>query len=158
MPNNTFIKKLQNDFPHLKFVIGDEFKWPPKNKTITYSTNDNGWSAHILHEVAHAALNHQECVNDAEVIAYEVDAWQYASEVLAPQYSVVIPDAVREDALDTYRDWLHKRSICPSCHSNGIEQPSGAYICIHCDHSWRTNHRSYTIPRRYVQKFKKSAV
>jgi hypothetical protein len=158
MPSNTFIERLQNDFQHLRFVQGGEFKWSPNNQTVTYTTNDDAWTAHLLHEVAHAALNHQECANDAEVIAYEVNAWQYASEVLAPKYNVDVPDIVREDALDTYRDWLHKRSQCPLCQSNGLEQHNNVYKCIYCHQTWRTNHRSCATTRRYVQKIKKSAV
>jgi hypothetical protein len=40
--------------------------------------------------------------------------------------------------LDTYRDWLYKRSICPTCTAKCLQQGDFVhYRCFNCHTTWR---------------------
>ena len=152
MPNKSLIEKFKSDFPKIHFIASDDFKWSAKSQTITYDVSDPNWKEHLLHEIAHAKLHHSECESDAELIDYEVSAWQFAKIVLAPKYSLKISDHVSEEALETYREWLHKRSLCPNCDTNGLEQSDHTYYCVSCDKKWKVTDRRHSTPRRYLTK------
>jgi hypothetical protein len=152
MPSNSLIKQIKTDFPKINFILGDEFKWSARSKAVTYDTSDPNWKEHLLHEIAHASLNHHDCQSDAELIDYEVSAWQFAKNTLASKYNLEISDETCEEALETYREWLHKRSLCPNCTTNGLEQIDNTYYCVACDKRWKVTDRNHSIPRRYVVK------
>lgn len=129
--------QLQRDFPTLSFRAAKEFCWSPGTQEVLYpakaSNNSACWS--LLHETAHALLEHNTYDNDFSLIALEADAWQKAVQ-LGKTYGILIDSDHIEDCLDTYRDWLHSRSLCPNCHSNGIERASGNYTCLNCHSTW----------------------
>ncbi len=137
------ITKQYNDiragFGQYTFVMGDSFKWSPANQTIS-SPNPveqaDLWD--LLHEIAHGELKHAGYSLDVELVAHEAAAWEYALKVLAPQFSIIIDSAHVEDSLDTYREWLYKRSLCPDCSQTGL-QTKNTYSCINCRCLWRAN-------------------
>ena len=59
-------------------------------------------------------------------------AWEKARE-LAVFYGVGFDDAVVEGELDTYRDWLDKKSRCPKCSLTRYQTPDGKYHCPKCE-------------------------
>lgn len=153
MPSTpSLIHSLQLDYPTLVFVAGDDFHWSPKEKTITYDETRHDASAHLLHELSHAVLEHSDYDRDIELIGLERDAWAHAKTVLGPQYRQSIPAHVIKDSLDTYRDWLHARSTCPTCGANGIEIKKSLYHCIGCGDEWRVNEARLCALRRYRTK------
>ena len=100
----------------IKLESAESFFWSPKLKKITYNqsiidTEVGIWS--MLHEVAHASLNHISYTSDLGLLRLEVEAWNEAKK-LARQLEIEIDDSHIQDCLDTYRDWLHRRSTCPS--------------------------------------------
>jgi hypothetical protein len=75
-------------------------------------------------------------------------AWEKAGE-LAPTYEVTIQPDLVEQQLDTYRDWLHDRSVCPNCEANGVQTDVNHYRCLTCDDTWRVNDARRCALRRY---------
>ena len=150
MPSITsLINSLSGDFPHLVFTPANEFRWLPSAATIYYDTDSNDLAS-LLHEVAHGALGHTDYLRDVELIQLERDAWEHAKTKLAPRYSLTISNDAIEDALDTYRDWLHARSLCPVCSATGVQHRKNEYRCIACSTRWHVNDARTCMLRRYL--------
>jgi len=146
-PINSLVNKLEQDYPDLHFETELEFRWSPEKQTIFYdpSTSD---TAALLHEVAHALLNHTGYTKDIHLIELERDAWEYAQNHLAPTYGISIDDPIIQNHLDTYRNWLHSRSTCPNCGSTGVQSKQG-YKCLACETLWKVNDARSCALRRY---------
>lgn len=145
----SLINKLQKDFSQFSFIESDVSHWSHTKNTVFYNADDphNDWV--VLHELAHACLNHSDYRRDVELLAMERDAWHYAVTTLAPRYDITIDPDFIEDQLDTYRDWLHSKSTCPQCTLNGVETSKHRYQCLSCQHTWRTNEGKQVQIRRY---------
>lgn len=147
-------QEIIKDFPDIHFVRGSNFFWSPDNKTITYtSMGTHSDLSHLLHEIGHAKLNHAYYSSDAELVNMEYAAWEYASDELAPKYKIQLTteDEIVNNALDSYRQWLHERSVCPSCQAIGLESSPGEYKCLVCQSVWRVNEARSCRLRRYKQ-------
>lgn len=135
------LTSLQTQFPHLRFTAGNQFCWSPETSEIFYRRNADGkhatWS--LLHETGHALLEHASYKADFELIRLEVAAWQRAL-TLAKSLNIKIDEDHIQDCLDTYRDWLYKRSICPNCLTKCLQQDDHAhYRCFNCHTLWRVS-------------------
>ena len=140
MPSIISLKnKLAEHFADLNFQEGEDFLWNPSTKTVTYADDSVDGPALILHETAHALLNHRGYSRDIELIKIERQAWDYAKDELALKFNVKIDDNLIENSLDSYRTWLHKRSTCPSCGLTGIQESRQTYRCISCRSRWSVN-------------------
>ncbi len=154
---DSLLERLRHDYPDLQFIVGTTCCWSPDNKSIMYVLEpglEATWS--ILHELGHAILNHQNYKTDVELLQKEVLAWGKAHE-LAQTYGIVINDEHVQNCLDSYRDWLDKRSTCPNCGVKTTAATARTYRCFNCHASWTVSlarhHRSY---RRQIQKTAKS--
>lgn len=134
----SLIAKLKEDFPELYFKPGETFHWNAPSSTVYYQVDSLDTSS-LLHELAHAILNHQSFTRDVQLIEYEQAAWHHASEILAPRYGITITAQQIEDSLDTYRDWLHARSSCPQCNATGLQIKNQLYSCLACRTQWKAN-------------------
>lgn len=135
----------------LTFSRGDDFSWDETSRTISYNPAFLNAPELLLHEFGHAALGHKNFARDIDLLTIERDAWAYA-RAHADEYDISIDEDVVEDALDTYRDWLHNRSLCPVCASTGIQLSDRSYECIACRHTWRANDARTCALRRYDTK------
>lgn len=134
----SLVKKLSVDFPEITFTSHPSAcAWNPSKAQILYGESTD--PDELLHEVGHAILGHSSYARDIELLRIERDAWEYAIANLAPIYKIVIERDVAEAALDTYREWLHERSKCPSCNMNGIQNSATSYKCISCHEHWKVN-------------------
>ena len=150
MPSITsLVTRLQADFPALTFTSGKEFRWSPQDQVIYYTVGSSDSSA-LLHELAHALLQHNSYAKDIQLIEIERDAWDYAKHNLAGRYQVTIDEAIVQEALDTYRDWLHARSTCPECQATGLQSKAYHYKCLACHTQWRVNEARVCALRRYA--------
>lgn len=150
MPSITSLAaKLSIDFPNYQFIPSSEFHWSPLEKTIFYNQGSKD-SASLLHELSHALLGHEDYIKDIGLIEIERDAWQYASNTLAALYDTPISDEIVQDALDTYRDWLHARSTCPECTATGIQTKKSIYKCLACSSRWHVNDARICALRRHT--------
>jgi ribosomal protein L37AE/L43A len=133
---DNLIRKLRLDYPSLSFISGLSACWSPHNNQVRYTNDKQYGAAGLLHELAHALLGHTQYLNDIDLLHKEVAAWEKA-RTLATRYDVTLDDNHIQDCLDTYRDWLHKRSTCPVCNANGVQQiHTGHYSCLNCMHRW----------------------
>jgi len=152
--SNTFIDQLVADYPQFKFASGKRPHWSPRSNTVIYSTDKElpNAEASVLHELAHALLEHNDYQSDFELLKLETEAWDLAAK-LAPKYKVGIEDDYIQKCLDTYRDWLHNRSTCPSCGLHSLQQNAGSYRCFNCQTEWSVTSRRFS--RSYRKALKK---
>jgi len=135
------LNRLQKLFPELTFVSAKSFYWSPASQEIFYDNRSSGlkaiWS--LFHETSHALLAHQNYGSDFELIRLEIEAWEKAQQ-LATTLGTKIDQEHIEDCLDTYRDWLYKRSICPSCTTKCLQQSNFSYYrCFNCHSVWKVS-------------------
>lgn len=144
------LEQLQSRFPELQFVAGSRFCWSPRTHEIMYDQARSDESAiwSLLHETGHALLNHESYLADFELLKIEMAAWQKARE-LAVELGVQIDEDHVQDCLDTYRDWLYKRSICPRCNTKALQQNDYAhYRCYNCHTVWKVT------PSRFCRAYR----
>lgn len=135
------LTKLQLRFPGLRFTAGDQFCWSPETSEIFYKAGASGETAEwsLLHETGHALLEHKNYTGDFELLYLEVAAWEQA-RLLSEGLDISIDEDHIQDCLDTYRDWLYKRSICPSCRTKCLQQDTQQhYRCFNCHTTWRVS-------------------
>lgn len=132
---HELIQKIQRNFPSISFVQDTAFHWSAQSKTIYYNvgSEDCVWS--LLHELGHASLDHTNYESDIELLHMEVAAWDMARK-LGEAYDISISEIHMEDCLDTYRDWLHRRSQCPTCTVHGVQSGPATYQCLNCQTVW----------------------
>lgn len=156
----SLISKLTNQFPALKFVAGTQFCWSPETGEIFYKQGARGeqatWS--LLHETGHALLDHTSYKADFELLKLEIAAWERARE-LASDLDLTIDENHIEDCLDTYRDWLYKRSICPKCTTKCLQQDDHKhYRCFNCHTVWRVSASRFCRAYRTTKNVAQSPV
>lgn len=150
MPSTPSLRnRLASDHPSITFIDGIDYRWDPSHTTISVNPEENDPAA-LLHELAHAVLEHTAYRRDINLLAMERDAWSYAVQTLAPQYGVTIDDDTVQEHLDTYRDWLHARSRCPRCTATGIQSSHHSYTCLACRATWQVNDARTCALRRYT--------
>lgn len=144
------IKKIRADYPAIELRPASNFLWLPGESAIAY--DPGGDTVYLLHELGHALLHHDSYTHDIELLSIERDAWTYAVQHLADRYAVPISPDTIEDALDSYREWLHARSTCPQCHLTGLQSAPQTYRCVSCGTTWRVNEAKGCELRRYITK------
>ena len=146
--DNRLVTRIQNDYPMFKFAPSDKAYWSPTEQKIYYTNDD----IQTLHELGHAISGHSEYRQDIELLQIERAAWDKAQE-LAPAYELEINDDTIEQALDTYRDWLHQLSRCPKCGQTGLQNADTLnYRCPNCQHTWRATTGKTTQTKRLSAK------
>lgn len=151
------IQKLQTasraipELEGLEFQPSSDFSWQFKTKTIHFNPADPMLIPLLLHEYSHALLGHDKYTRDIELLKIEREAWDQATTISAT-YGVSIDADFVEDTLDTYRDWMHSRSLCPTCSSTGLQTGPGEYNCLACHHTWRVNQAKTCALRRHLTK------
>jgi hypothetical protein len=149
------IKTLSTDFPDLKFAAGTSFYWCPATHEIYYRKSKQAsladkWS--LLHEVSHATLGHTAYATDLELVQLEVAAWDTACK-LGIKYDIKINADYMQDCIDTYRDWLYRRSVCPSCGTQNLQSDAGShYQCFNCHSTWHVSSSRFSRPYRRSSK------
>ncbi|HVV25769.1 MAG TPA: hypothetical protein VHC21_01945 [Candidatus Saccharimonadales bacterium] len=137
----ALLKTLGERFPELRFRAGEQFSWSPDTGEIMYKAAAAGQKARwsLLHETGHALLGHHAYGADFELLRLEIDAWERA-KLVAKEVGVTINEDHIQDCLDTYRDWLYKRSICPNCGTKCLQQDDFVhYRCFNCHTTWRVS-------------------
>ncbi len=132
MEVNTFIEQLEQDFPELRFRVGKKFAFRPPRTVVFEQKNDTGeWRLRLMHELGHATLGHRTFRTDPERLKMEAEAWGQA-ERLCRRYQIEFDQEFAEVQLDSYRDWLHRRSKCPQCGLTRYQTAEGGYRCPGC--------------------------
>jgi hypothetical protein len=154
----ALLLKLKKDLPNLTFEPGETFSWSPKRNTVVFKTTSSKdevpvWS--LLHEVGHGFLGHSSYESDFHLLQMEMQAWEKAKE-LGNKYNHQIEEDHIQDCLDTYRDWLYKRSSCPECLSCSLQTDNRTYRCFNCGASWRVS--LSRLCRSYRLKTKEASI
>ncbi len=149
MPSKNLVNTLQLDFPQINFQTGEYFKWSASEKTVYFNPHDNDDGTFLLHELAHAILDHQDFDLDVELVRKEAEAWDMTITKLADTYEVEVDQTEAEMSLESYRHWLHQRSKCPDCGTNGLQSKNTHYKCVACGCSWRANDARICGLKRY---------
>lgn len=139
---------LRHDYPHLAFTAGPVAHWSPATGQVIYMPGDTLvaiWT--LFHELGHALLGHASYESDINLLQKEAAAWEEAA-IVARRYGETIDDEHVQDCLDTYRDWLHKRSTCPVCESHGVQPSEHLYICLNCRNTWKVTSARFCRPYR----------
>lgn len=130
-----FITQLASDYPNFRFRIGKKFAFCPPN-TIFFGPPQPNYALQTLHELAHGLCGHKDWSNSVSRIKIEREAWERARG-LFKTYQKLSPDPWDEDfvenSLDTYRDWLHQKTLCKTCGLTRFQDDSGAFHCPHCE-------------------------
>ena len=114
--------------------------------------DDDNAESLIFHELGHALLGHSDYQKDVALLGLESDAWEKGLEV-ALANNVLIEDSFVQEHLDTYRDWMHARSTCPTCGATGFQASRSEYSCPACFQKWRVNEaRACGLKRYKIQK------
>lgn len=145
---DRLLTKLRRDFPTLSIIEGETFCWSPQEQVVYYAPakrRTDAWT--LLHEASHGILQHTSFQSDFELLKLEMEAWTKARE-LAKRYSLSISDDHVEDCLDTYRDWLHKRSLCPRCNVKSLQIDTSRYGCLNCKSIWKVSSNRLCRPYR----------
>ena len=144
------ISKLQAQFPDIAFTQGSRFYWSPESHEVVYNAAADGdgalWA--ILHETSHALLRHRTYTNDFELLKMEVAAWEKAKDLARTLRIQPIDENHVQDCLDTYRDWLHKRCLCPRCANRSFQKDSEHYSCHNCSTTWKVT------PSRFCRAYR----
>lgn len=149
----SLLERLRTDYPAFTFETGDAFCWSPADKKIIYEedmSGDHGLFS-LLHEIGHGSLDHRRYTLDFELVSLEVAAWEQAG-VIAGNYGIALDADHVQDCLDSYRDWLHRRAICPECTTRSLQDDSGSlYRCFNCHTTWKVP------PSRFCRPYRRSA-
>lgn len=146
MQSNSWLNRIRDLFPDITFAPSDTFAWNPHTRTVYFGSID---TEKILHELGHALLGHTDFQRDIDLVRMERDAWQKARKVGAALGQSISVDT-QEDAMDSYRDWLHARSLCPHCSQSGIQVGRNNYSCLLCSATWHVNDARLCELRRTV--------
>ena len=128
--DECFYNQLRTKYPELNFNSGKKFAFHPP-KTIVLGPHEPCYKLLALHEVSHALLKHRSSKTDVGRLKMENEAWEMA-KILAKENKVEVNEDFIQDQLDTYRDWLHKKSRCPDCGLTRFQTPDGQYHCPMC--------------------------
>lgn len=160
MPDNVIsrpsalLQRLGEDYPSLRFIASHRFSWHAGKQHISYSATAlqdlrGEWA--LLHELGHALLAHTDYLSDMELLHIEIAAWDKARE-LSKKYQLHIDEDYIQDSLDSYRDWIHVRSTCPTCHEHCLQTTRSSYRCHNCGTSWHITQSRLCRPYRKTQK------
>ncbi len=150
--NEIFVDSLKKDYPQFRFKRGSEDVWSPSNQTIVYNPARplSKLQYSLLHELSHALLDHTNYTNDFELLKMEAEAWNKAAEI-GQKYAVAISNEHIQNCLDTYRDWLHRRSTCPKCGMHVLQSSPTHYRCFNCQTEWSVTDKRFN--RSYRRLF-----
>lgn len=150
MPSTPLLNRIKSDFSQFTYVEADSFRWSAESQTIHIDSKSQDAALFTLHELGHALLDHQSYAQDIDLLKMERDAWHFAVSQLAANYDIEIDEILIQDNLDTYREWLHARSLCPACKMTGLQSSYGAYSCLACGCRWKSNEARNCALRRHT--------
>ena len=146
---DKFVSQLRADYPEFKFTLSNIAHWSAHDQTVYFSKSSDKIT--LIHELGHAIRGHRTFIQDIELLRIECEAWQTARQI-APKYQLSIKEDTVQNALDSYRDWLHARSRCPNCKNAGIQSRENYYRCPLCLTAWQANDARQCGLRRRIKK------
>lgn len=128
---DALLARVRTDYPDLRFREGAKFAFRPP-RTIVVGPEEPHAELLLLHELGHAVSGHRDFTTDVARLRMEAEAWA-AARRLAGEYDVEFDEEVAQGELDSYREWLHRRSRCRKCGLTRYQTPDGVYHCPLCE-------------------------
>ncbi len=138
MQKTNILNNLKEIFPNIKQSRGKYYKWNPVDETVYYPNDEEINFNYLLHEYGHALLHHNDYELAIDLVAMEQEAWLKTIEI-ADKLNFKIDENLANEAINSYRIWMQKRSTCPNCSNAGIETKKNNYKCLICSCSWKVN-------------------
>lgn len=140
--NLSFLNLIISSYPNFTFLSGKKFKFRPK-KTIYYISPEifereipkdslETFPLLLCHELAHASLGHFSYSTNLERLKIESEAWEETKN-LCKKFNLPFSEELAELELNTYRNWLEKKSLCKICGMTRFETKNEGYLCPRCD-------------------------
>lgn len=134
-------------YPDIEFVPDEAFFYDAADEIVYYHPRqlkqDTGKVA-LLHEIAHAQLNHFDYSTDLELIVMEARAWS-ATRDLARQHAVALDEGYLKQCLASYNSWLENRASCPLCTNFSLQLNPTTYQCFRCLHQWQIDTQNQAL-------------
>lgn len=133
-----FVEELRGLYPQFWFREGKIFKYRP-GKTIFLGPMQPNYGLLTLHELGHALCNHKDYKTLIQRLKIESEAWERAKTVLnehpewLKKYKIEYDEDFVEEQLDTYRDWLHRKTLCKDCGLTCYQTADGRLHCPSCE-------------------------
>lgn len=132
--NLAFLDTLKSTYSDFTFKSGRKFLFRPP-KSIFYLESNENFRFLLLHELAHALLGHFSFSRSLERLEIERDAWEKTRE-LCELHNVAFDESLAEAELDTYRDWVHQKTLCKTCGQTCLEVSSESLFCPFCQKTY----------------------
>lgn len=136
MEVNKFITQLKRDFPQFRIRSGKKFmfRFPDeiRHELLEADELNTEFAMQLLHEIGHGILEHKFFRTDPERLKMERAAWEEARK-LCWRYQIKYDEELVELKMDSYRDWLHRRSKCKKCGLTRYQTKDGEYHCPNCE-------------------------
>lgn len=139
----NLLNHLKTAYPNFRFKVGSRFKYRYPNQISLENPENSGtppafFALQTLHELGHALCKHKNYQTDVQRLKIEREAWEAAKTAYENlpndlKNTLKWDEDYIEDSLDTYRDWLHKKSICKTCGLTCYQTDDGAYHCPRCE-------------------------
>ncbi len=133
--NLAFLETIKKTYPEFTFRPGRKFLFHPP-KSIRYLESDENFRFLLLHELSHALLGHFSFNRSLERLQIERDAWAKTRE-LCSLHSVTFNEELAETELNTYRDWVHQKTLCKHCGLSCLEVSSESLYCPFCQRKYK---------------------
>ena len=133
-----FLNELKSEFGQFNFIPGKRFKWKYP-KSVYFEENSaypfEYFAILTLHELGHGLCKHKDYKTDVERLRIESEAWQRAKTLISEHknWGLKYDEDFVENELDSYRDWLHQKSLCKTCGLTRYQTEDGVYHCPQCD-------------------------
>lgn len=143
-----FIKRLERDFPEVDFRWDrKKFSYQMRNgkKVVSLGEPQPYFGLLALHELGHALCGHKDYSTHVARLKIESEAWERAKTVYSEyqkeakqnaSLAEILPEwdeVLVQEKLDTYRDWLHQKSLCKRCNLTMYQTSDGKYHCPRCE-------------------------
>ncbi|OGL31030.1 hypothetical protein A3F37_04485 [Candidatus Saccharibacteria bacterium RIFCSPHIGHO2_12_FULL_41_12] len=135
---DQLLEKLIAIYPNIKFSSANSFSWNYNKKCVSYNKNSEFAVADLLHEIGHAQCDHEGYTSDLSLLSKEIEAWSIAEDI-GKRLNISIPKNYIDKCINSYRNWVYKRSLCPKCLQNGIEKFEREYVCTNCYERWQVS-------------------
>jgi hypothetical protein len=157
---NSLIERLKKEFPKINFRESNNFYWSPLDRIVYFQADkmDTPEASYaLMHEIGHSILKHREYESDYGLLKMEIEAWEKAKQI-AHKLKLELSIEHIENCLDTYRDWLNKRSICPTCSVQSFQTINPSYYsCFNCHTKWKVSSsrfcRVYRASKNVEQRY-----
>lgn len=129
--NREFLGRVKGAYPQFCFKAGRKFMFRPRRTIIYEEIAGEEFKLLLLHELGHATLGHFSFKTAVERLAKERDAWEKTRE-LAEGFGVEFDEEMAQGNLDTYREFLHQKTLCPECGLSTLEIGTEKLFCPGC--------------------------